>query len=159
MPSSEAHQRLTHYPLHAGYPLDTPQSYIPHDHLLSQHRPNNNRWEPFGELDPGQTPAQNNLTTTSDKLPIHKSRRNDPSVICEVMLDCHAHLNPDVTFNQLFNELEPSSKQHRDNRSCTGQGTRENDNMSRTIYPSCENPSTDLLIDWTNFTDNTSKED
>ncbi|XP_063687583.1 neurogenic locus notch homolog protein 2-like isoform X2 [Bolinopsis microptera] len=43
VPSSESHQRLTHYPLHAGYPLDNPQSYIPHDHLLSQHRPNNNR--------------------------------------------------------------------------------------------------------------------
>ncbi|KAL5250429.1 hypothetical protein ACHWQZ_G016228 [Mnemiopsis leidyi] len=43
VPSSDSHQRLTHYPLHAGYPIDTPQSYIPHDHLLSQHRPNNNR--------------------------------------------------------------------------------------------------------------------
>ena len=185
VPSSESHQRLTHYPLHAGYPLDNPQSYIPHDHLLSQHRPNNNRWESFGELEvghisgqvnPGQTSGQVNSGQTSGQIkpghtsgqvnsghtsgqfkPGQSSGNFDPPTTTQTLesiglyprLDCNTNHNPDID-NDFFN------------RGSQTQTLETRRNCRLTQKPTYHTPDaplrTDLLINWTNLTDNTSKE-
>lgn len=58
---ADHHQRLTHYPLHSGYPLEAaPQSYIPHEHLLS-HR-GANRWVQFTDRVTCKSPSTDRVT-------------------------------------------------------------------------------------------------